>query len=202
MNKGILLVVSGPAGVGKGTVLSLLMKKDDSFMYSVSATTRGIRNGEVEGVDYFFITHEKFREYIKQNTMLEYTEYVGNYYGTPKEYVLAALNKGKNIILEIDTRGAMQVKALMPDAVLVFICPPGRAILEARLRGRNTEDEETIQKRLTEAEREVGLAEKYDYVIVNETGGAEAAADTIHSIIDAEKCRRRKSEAVSEFFKN
>ncbi len=200
MNKGILLVVSGPAGVGKGTVLSSLMKKDDRFMYSVSATTRKIREGEIEGVNYYFVSHEKFKEYIEKNEMLEYTEYVGNYYGTPKEYVLAALNKGKNIILEIDTSGAMQVKALMPDAVLVFICPPGRSVLEARLRGRNTEDEATIQKRLSEAEREVSLAEKYDYVVVNETGGAEAAADIVHSIIDAEKCKRCKSDAVSRFF--
>jgi len=199
MKKGLLLIVSGPAGSGKGTVLREVMT-DDSFVYSVSATTRRPRPEDKEGVTYYFFTREEFLAKVEKGEMLEYTQYVGNYYGTPKDKVINALAEGKNVILEIETDGAMQVKKLMPDAVSVMLLPPDFATLEGRLRGRGTEDEETIVKRLKTAESEVGLCDKYDYVIVNETGRSEKAAEAIHEIVRTEQLRPFRDKGFKDRF--
>lgn len=200
MTEGMLLIISGPAGSGKGTVVSELMKLDDGYTYSVSATTRSPRLGEKNGVNYFFVTREQFEEKIANGDMLEYAEYVGNYYGTPREFVKQRLAEGKNVILEIETCGAMQVKRLMPEAVMIFICPPDVATLEARLRGRGTEDEETILRRLDKAKREIALASDYDYLVINRDGKAAEAAGTVRSVVAAERCRRMKDRIADIFF--
>ena len=199
MTEGMLLIISGPAGSGKGTVVSELMKLDDGYTYSVSATTRSPRLGEKNGVNYFFVTREQFEEKIANGGMLEYAEYVGNYYGTPREFVKQRLAEGKNVILEIETCGAMQVKRLMPEAVMIFICPPDAATLEARLRGRGTEDEETILRRLDKAKREIALASDYDYLVINRDGKAAEAAGTVQSVVAAERCRRMKDRIADIF---
>ena len=167
MNKK-LFVLSGSSGVGKGTVLKGFLEKNPNFMLSISCTTRKPREGEVDGVNYFFISKEEFQSCIKKDKFLEWAEFAGNFYGTKKKYINQCLKEGKDIILEIDTQGALQVKKQMPEAVLIFICPPSIEALENRLRGRHTEDEETIQKRLNHVKAELERAEKFDYKIVND----------------------------------
>ena len=167
MNKK-LFVLSGSSGVGKGTVLKGFLEKNPSFMLSISCTTRNPRPGEVDGVNYFFISKEEFKNCIENNKFLEWAEFAGNFYGTKKKYINQCLEEGKDIILEIDTQGALQVKKQMPEAVLIFICPPSYEALETRLRGRHTEDEATIQKRLEQVKIELERAEKFDYRIVND----------------------------------
>ncbi|MBQ8168724.1 guanylate kinase [bacterium] len=167
MNKK-LYVISGSSGVGKGTVLKGFLEKNPQFTLSISCTTRKPRPGEVDGVNYFFLTREEFTDCIEQDKFLEWAEFAGNFYGTKKKYINQCLEEGKNIILEIDTKGALQVKKRMPEAVLIFICPPSFEDLEKRLRGRHTEDEATIQKRLSEAKIELERAEAFDYKIVND----------------------------------
>ncbi len=186
MNKGLLLVISGPAGVGKGTVVRKLIENGD-YAFSVSATTRTPRPGEENGVSYYFITKDEFFEKIQNGEMLEYAEYVGNFYGTPRSFVEDMLNEGKNVVLEIDTAGALQVKAQLPEAVLVFICPPTLDELEHRLRGRGTESEEVVRERLKTAKKEFGLIKKYDYVVVNGESAWEKTAREIDNIVFAEK---------------
>ncbi len=183
VKKGVLLVVSGPSGCGKGTVLAFV-KEMGNYCYSVSATTRAPREGEQDGVNYFFITKEQFEEKIQKGEMLEYTNYSCNYYGTPKEYVETCLAEGKNVILEIETEGAMNIKRIYPDAFLVFIAPPNLETLEARLRGRGTETEEAIRRRLDRADAEMKLTGEYDFVVVNEQGMAEDAANKINAIVN------------------
>ncbi|HIS82658.1 TPA: guanylate kinase [Candidatus Scatenecus faecavium] len=167
MNKK-LFVLSGSSGVGKGTVLKGFLDKNPNFMLSISCTTRKPRQGEVDGVNYFFISKDDFKNCIENDKFLEWAEFAGNFYGTKKKYINQCLQEGKDIILEIDTQGALQVKKQMPEAVLIFICPPSYETLESRLRGRHTEDEETIQKRLEQVKVELERAEKFDYKIVND----------------------------------
>lgn len=167
MNKK-LFVLSGSSGVGKGTVLKGFLDKNPNFMLSISCTTRKPRQGEVDGVNYFFISKDDFKNCIENDKFLEWAEFAGNFYGTKKKYINQCLQEGKDIILEIDTQGALQVKKQMPEAVLIFICPPSYETLESRLRGRHTEDEETIQKRLEQVKVELERAEKFDYKILND----------------------------------
>ena len=200
-NKGIMLVVSGPAGSGKGTVNAMLLKRDD-FAFSVSATTRAARPGEVDGVNYHFITRESFLERIDSGDMLEYTEYCGNFYGTPLKEAEEVLRSGKNLILEIEVEGAMNVKRKYPDAVLVLLLPPSYSVQEARLRGRGTETEEKILLRLARAKEEVALADCYDYVVYYYDDEADEAAAHILSIVDAEKCSIKRNDRVADKYLN
>lgn len=197
MSRGLLVVVSGPAGAGKGTVNAELVKTGE-FVYSVSATTRAPRPGEVDGVNYYFITPDEFRERLARGDMLEHTEYCGNFYGTPKKEAEAVLDSGKNLILEIEVDGAMQVKRQFPEAILIMLLPPTFAEQEARLRGRATETEEKILARLAQARNEVPLLPEYDYIVYNREGGALACADDIRSIIRAERCTTRRNPTASE----
>ena len=163
-----LYVISGSSGVGKGTVIKRFLERNPKFMLSVSCTTRNPREGEVDGVNYFFLSKEEFQSCIDNDKFLEWAEFAGNRYGTKKKYINQCLEEGKDIILEIDTKGALQVKNKMSEAVLIFIAPPSVEILENRLRGRHTEDEETIQKRLNEVREELKRAESFDHCIIND----------------------------------
>lgn len=183
MNKK-LFVLSGSSGVGKGTVLKGFLDKNPNFMLSISCTTRKPRQGEVDGVNYFFISKDDFKNCIENDKFLEWAEFAGNFYGTKKKYINQCLQEGKDIILEIDTQGALQVKKQMPEAVLIFICPPSYETLESRLRGRHTEDEETIQKRLEQVKVELERAEKFDYKIVNDN--LEDAINELSRVISGE----------------
>ena len=191
--RGLLVVVSGFSGSGKGTLMKLLMEKYDNYSLSISATTRSPRPGERDGLEYLFKTQEEFLQMIREDAFIEYARYVDNYYGTPKDYVEKQLDAGKDVILEIEVQGAFQVKEKFPEAVLLFLVPPSLAELERRLVGRGTEDAETIQKRLNRALEELELMEQYDYLVVNDTV-AEAAED-IAAIVRAEqqKCSRQKA---------
>lgn len=164
-----LFVISGSSGVGKGTVLKEFMQAHPEFKLSISCTTRSMRSGEVDGVNYFFVTRDEFQEAVNNGDFLEWAEFSGNCYGTRKSFILKSLEKGDNVILEIDTQGGLQVKKLMPEAVLIFIAPPSFEELENRLRGRKTEGEEVIQKRLAQASREREASKQYDHIIVNDT---------------------------------
>ena len=184
MNKK-LFVISGCSGVGKGTVLKEFMARNSKdFMLSVSCTTRKPRPGEVDGVNYFFLTPEDFQDCIKKDKFLEYAQFAGNLYGTKQKYINQKFEEGMNIILEIETQGALQVKKKMPEAVLIFIAPPSIEELEHRLRGRHTEDEETIQKRLNLVKTELERSKQYDYVVVNDD--LERAIAEVESITKKE----------------
>ncbi len=200
MNRGLLIVVSGPAGSGKGTVNSQLVATGD-FVFSVSATTRAPRPGEIDGVNYHFIDREVFQRRIDENGFLEYTTYCDNFYGTPLKEALAVLENGKNLILEIECDGAKNVKRIFPDAVLIMLIPPTFAIQEERLRGRGTETEEVILARLEKAKREIAQLDAYDYIVYNYNGGSAVAADDIKAIVRAEKlARRRQPDAEKKYF--
>ena len=201
MKKGLMLVVSGPAGSGKGTVNAMLLERED-FAFSVSATTRAPRPGEVDGVNYHYITREEFLSRIDSGDMLEYTEYCGNFYGTPLKEAEEVMQSGKNLILEIEVEGARNVKAKYPDAVLVLLLPPSYSEQEARLRGRGTETEDKILLRLARAKEEVALADCYDYVVYNFDGKARDAADQILSIVEAEKLSIRRNPDVAKNYLN
>lgn len=166
--KGLLIVVSGFSGAGKGTLMKQLLEKYDQYALSISMTTRKPREGEVDGREYFFATKEQFEEKIEQNGLIEYACYCGNYYGTPREYVEAQMAAGKDVILEIEIQGAMKIKEKYPDAVLLFVMPPSAKLLEQRLIGRGTETPEIIQSRLKRATEEAVGIEKYDYIIIND----------------------------------
>lgn len=199
MNKGLLFVVSAPAGCGKDTILEQVFAKSPNAAYSISATTRAPRPGEVDGVHYYFHTRESFEQMIKDNAVLEYTEYCGNYYGTPKSGVEQMLAQGKDVILKIEVNGAMNIKKLYPDCTLIFILPPSMAELERRLRKRGTETEEKIIERTAQARAELEYAKNYDYLIVN--GELETAVDDLIAVIRAEKLTRARQLSLPEQLK-
>ena len=189
MKKGKLIVISGPSGVGKGTVVSALMQRHDHLRLSVSATTRPIRPGEMDGVNYYFIDHETFERMISENRFLEYARYVSNYYGTPEEPVNRMLDEGFDVVLEIEVQGALQIKARRPDAILIFIVAPSFAELGRRLRGRGDTAEELVLQRLETAKAEYRIAEQYDYIVVNDV--VEEAVGEILSILTAESLKAK-----------
>ncbi|MDU1741885.1 MAG: guanylate kinase [Streptococcus lutetiensis] len=186
--RGLLIVFSGPSGVGKGTVRQeIFSTPDHKFEYSLSMTTRQKRPGEVDSVDYFFRTREEFEELIKNGQMLEYAEYVGNYYGTPLTYVNETLDKGIDVFLEIEVQGALQVKKKVPDGVFIFLTPPDLDELKDRLVGRGTDSEEVIRQRIERAKEEIALMREYDYAVVNDE--VPLAAERVKRIIEAEHFR-------------
>lgn len=185
--RGKTFIVSGPSGVGKSTVLSALFQGRDDLYSSVSATTRPPREGEVDGKDYHFITADAFRQMIEEDAFLEYAEYVSNFYGTPKKYVDAAMEEGKDVILDIEIQGATQVCAKRPETVRIFIAPPSWEELERRLTNRGTDTPEKIQKRLLRAKVELDSASGYDYFVINDT--VEKAVEELRAILMAEHCR-------------
>ena len=196
--KGLLIVISGPSGVGKGTVRKALFEREGhDLVYSVSMTTRKPRDGEVDGSDYYFVSQEEFERQIENDNLLEYAKFVGNYYGTPYDKVEEQLERGNEVVLEIEVQGAIQEKAKKPDAVFIFIAPPSYKALEQRLRRRGTESEEIIKERLDKAYREIEQAPAYDYIVINDD--VDNAADRIMAIIRAEhaKCER----SLHEYYK-
>jgi guanylate kinase len=190
--RGLLIVLSGPSGVGKGTVRrALFQMPHHDLVYSVSMTTRPPRQGEVDGVDYYFVDKETFLKRIQENKFLEWAEFVGNYYGTPRDKVEEQLEKGKEVVLEIEVEGALQVRRQMKEAVFIFLVPPGKQALYDRLIGRGTEPLELVEKRMKKAESEFSLAHKYDYIVVNDE--VNNAADRIMAIIRAEHAKTERT---------
>lgn len=196
--KGLLIVFSGPSGSGKGTVLKEAMALNPNLEFSVSATTRSPREGEADGVNYFFKSKEAFLEMIEQQGFIEWAQFCENYYGTPKAYVESRLQQGKDVVLEIEVQGAMQVKKAYPDSVLIFNLPPSKEELRARLIGRQTEAMDVIEKRLATAEQELALADQYDYIIVNDE--VAVAARKFLSIVESEKCKANKCKELLKAF--
>jgi guanylate kinase len=196
MKKGLLIVLSGPSGVGKGTVCSVLRQKMPELVYSVSATTRLPRQGEMDGINYFFRSKEQFKDMIVRDALLEHAEYVGNYYGTPRDFVEQTLASGKDIILEIEVQGALKVKEKFPQGVFVFLVPPSLEELQQRITGRGTESQDTIDHRMSVAREEMGLLRHYDYAVVNDE--IDAACHRIQSIVVAEHCRQQRFLPVME----
>lgn len=186
MKKGLLIVISGPSGTGKGTVCKELLKSNN-FWFSVSSTTRNPREGEVHGENYYFMNKKEFENKIKENDFLEYAEVYGNYYGTPKSKVIEMLDKGKDVILEIDIQGALKVKENYKEGVFIFILPPSMEELKNRIIKRGTETEESLMTRFKSAYKEINYVSKYNYAVVNDK--VHDAAEKIQSIIVAEKCR-------------
>jgi len=197
IGEGILLVISGPSGSGKGTVVEEIAK-NENYALSISATTRKPRNYEKHGEHYFFCTKDEFKELIKNNMLLEWAEFCGDYYGTPKEYVEKSIKKGENIILEIEVQGALQIKKLLPDSVLIFVMPPTVEELRNRLVKRGTETEELIEKRIKRSNEEITLISNYDYVVINNE--IEDAVKDILAIARAERLKTYKNtEAIKKF---
>ena len=201
-NKGLILVISGPAGSGKSTVTKFIRENPD-YVFSISRTTRYTRPGEVDGVDYYFVTKDEFKQKLAEDDFLEHAEYCGEMYGTPKSLVYEQIEKGKNVILEIEVEGAMQVKEKCPDAVLIMLLPPSFKVQEARLRGRGTEPEEKVLKRLEKTRKEIPYAEKYDYIVFNHDGMSKEAAEDIFAIVRSEKlASSRKADIQKLYFEN
>lgn len=188
--RGILIVLSGPSGVGKGTVCTVLRSRIRDLVYSISATTREARDKEVDGVNYFFKTRDQFERMIEQNDLLEWAEYVGNYYGTPRKFVEDTLAEGKDVILEIEVQGAMKVKQQFDEGVFIFLLPPSLYELQQRIKSRGTESAETIGHRLKVASDEMQLLKEYDYAVVNDD--VDAACSRIESILTAEHCKKER----------
>ncbi|MCI8551150.1 MAG: guanylate kinase [Lachnospiraceae bacterium] len=185
--KGLVLVISGFSGVGKGTVVRRLMEKYKNYALSVSVTTRAPREGEVHGREYFFISEEEFSAMETEGRLMEWAGYVGHHYGTPRDYVVGRLEEGKDMILEIEVQGALQIKKKYPDAVLVFMAPPSIEALQERLKGRGTEDEKEVEKRLRRAVEEAEDMESYDYLLINED--LETCVEELHQIVRCEHQR-------------
>lgn len=199
--KGVLTVISGFSGAGKGTVVKELVRRYQ-YGLSISATTRSPREGEVDGREYFFKTREEFEQMIREDALIEYARYVDNYYGTPKDYVMQQLEQGKDVILEIEMQGALHVREVFDDVNLIFLTPPSAAVLEERLRGRGTETEEVICKRLNRAKEECDYMAQYDYIVVNDD--LDRCVEQMHQLIQSLHCtrthRRELIAAISEDF--
>ena len=198
-DRGILIIVSGFSGAGKGTVMKRIMNDYNNYALSISATTRNPRAGEENGREYFFKTVEEFENMIANDQLIEYAQYVGNYYGTPKEYVESMLDQGKDVILEIEMQGAMKVKEKMPDTLLVFVTPPSAQELKNRLVGRGTEDMDTINARLKRANEEVYYMDKYDYLLINDD--LDQCVKELHEIIQSEHSRVSRNINKINFFR-
>lgn len=196
MKKGTLFVISAPSGGGKGTILGRVFNDPEKVYYSVSATTRAPRDEDIDGVTYYFMSREDFEKRIEQNYFLEHAEYCGNYYGTPKSTIEDKLQNGIDVVLEIETQGAFNVKEAMPEAVLIFIIPPSLKELRRRLEKRGTEDKETVDKRMAQARNEIALAEKYDHIIVND--GLEEAVADLSSVCRAARIKNNIKDIIDE----
>ena len=199
MNEGLKIVLSGPSGSGKGTIVKELIKKEN-FCLSISATTRWPRQGEEEGVHYFFKTKEEFEKMIANHELLEYACFCDNYYGTPKAFIEESVQKGKDVILEIEVQGAKQIKEIYPEAIFIFVMPPSLDELEKRLVGRNTESQEVIKQRLARAKEELSLYEAYNYIVINDT--LDEAVAEINEIVKVEKKKSHfYKEKIEEMIK-
>ena len=201
MNDSLLFIISGPAGSGKGSVVNEILKRDDRFLCSVSATSRPCLAGEVDGVNYYYLSREQFEEKIRTHGVLEYTEYCGNYYGTPASEVERAKALGKHLILEIEVDGATQIKRQRPDAVLIMVTPPNASEQSRRLHSRGRDTEDSIERRLTRAKAELEYLKNYDYLIINEDGRLDKATDDFFAIARAEALRAaRRADFAAEYF--
>ena len=197
--EGLLIVLSGPSGVGKGTVLKALLERNPNMKLSISATTRAPRPNETDGVDYFFKTHEEFNRMIEAGEFLEYMNVFNtNFYGTPRAYVDEEIAQGNDIILEIDVKGAMSIKKERPDTVMIFIAPPSMSTLKSRLYGRGTETAEAVERRFQEAFSEIQCVDKYDYIVVNDI--LDRAVALVEGIIASEKCKVSRNKAIIDSF--
>jgi guanylate kinase len=192
--KGLLVILSAPSGTGKGTLLDLLMKINENVRLSISATTRKPRSREMDGRDYFFKTVDEFRRMIENGELLEWVRYCDNYYGTPKKYIEDTLEKGYDIVLEIEVEGAMNIRRLYPGCISIFVLPPSLEELKKRIEGRGTENEDVIDKRINKARSEIGYIDRYEYVVVNKD--IKSAVNGINSILTAEKARYRNNKDV------
>jgi guanylate kinase len=196
--KGLIIVVCGPSGVGKGTLLSEVLDSSENMRFSVSATTRAPREGEIEGVDYFFKTHADFEKMINDDELVEWVKYVDNYYGTPGKPIESSISSGTDIVLDIEVEGAQHIKKKYPDSVLIFILPPSFKELKRRIEKRGTENEEEIEKRLKRAKAELSFAKKYDYVVINDD--KNEAINEIKSIVLSEKLKVERNSGLIEKF--
>lgn len=199
MNEGILIVVSGASGTGKGTVCKKFLEDNPEIYYSISATTREPRTGETDGKEYFFITREEFKTWIEEGKFLEYAEVYGNFYGTPLHKIKERLNRGESVLLEIDTQGALNIMKKIPDGVFIFLLPPSLDELRARIENRGTESPETLERRFNSAKGEIEVGKKYQYVVVNDS--VDEAAKKIKNIFDAEICRTKRNLSTFETLK-
>lgn len=192
MNRqGILVVVSGFSGAGKGTLMKALLENHQEYGLSISATTRKPRTGEVHGREYFFLEQAEFERMIEQDDLIEYAQYVNNYYGTPKQYVFSQMEAGRDVILEIELQGALKVKEKYPDTMLIFVTPPTASELERRLVGRGTETMDVIQARLNRANQEAEYMDRYDYILINDT--VDTCSEQLHQLIQAQHCKVGKN---------
>ena len=199
-NKGSLIVISGPAGSGKGTIVKMLLK-DENYTVSISTTSRQPRADDIPGVTYNFVDSENFMAMIARGELAEFAEYVGNFYGTPVKSIKNLLSSGKNVILEIETQGALQIKARFPEAVLIWLSPPDYETLDSRLRGRGTNTDEDIEARLIAARRELQFLPYYDYIVINEKGKADEAAEKIRRIVEVNAMStKQNSHFPREFY--
>ncbi|MCX7842690.1 MAG: guanylate kinase [Clostridia bacterium] len=195
-HEGLLVVISGPSGTGKGTVLGLLRQSTPNIVFSVSATTRAPREGEIDGINYFFKTVDEFKAMIEADEMVEWVNYCNNYYGTPKKFVDECKQQGNNVLLEVEVEGALNIKRKYPDSVLIFIVPPSFEELRRRITGRGTENPEVISQRLEQAKVELKFIDRYDYVVVNNT--LKQAVEDINSILKAEKLKTSRNSRIIE----